>query len=61
MSTEVRSSAAVPVTELFEGGLKWITPLLWSLFVINLMINYFLYSWMPIVFRAGGFRPRKPH
>jgi MFS transporter, AAHS family, 4-hydroxybenzoate transporter len=55
VSPESRSSASVPVTELFEGGLKWITPLLWSLFVINLMINYFLYSWMPIVFRAGGF------
>jgi AAHS family 4-hydroxybenzoate transporter-like MFS transporter len=55
VSAEGRSLTSVPVTELFQGGLKWITPLLWSLFVINLMVNYFLYSWMPIVFRAGGF------
>lgn len=55
ISTERRSSTSIPVAELFQGGLKWITPLLWSLFVINLMINYFLYSWMPIVFRGSGF------
>jgi len=55
ISSETRSTASVPVAELFQGGLQWITPLLWSLFIINLMVNYFLYSWMPIVFRAGGF------
>jgi AAHS family 4-hydroxybenzoate transporter-like MFS transporter len=55
VSADSRSFTSVPVTELFQGGLKWITPLLWSLFVINLMVNYFLYSWMPIVFRTGGF------
>jgi AAHS family 4-hydroxybenzoate transporter-like MFS transporter len=55
VTSEGKSTAAIPVTELFEGGLKWITPLLWSLFIINLMINYFLYSWMPIVFRSSGF------
>lgn len=55
ISSEARRSATVSVAELFQGGLKWITPLLWSLFIINLMINYFLYSWMPIVFRTGGF------
>jgi AAHS family 4-hydroxybenzoate transporter-like MFS transporter len=55
VSAESRGFTSVPVAELFQGGLKWITPLLWSLFVINLMVNYFLYSWMPIVFRTGGF------
>ena len=40
---------------LFTGGLALITPLLWLLFAANLMANYFLYSWMPTLFRAGGF------
>ena len=40
---------------LFAGGLGLITPLLWLLFAANLMANYFLYSWMPTLFRAGGF------
>jgi AAHS family 4-hydroxybenzoate transporter-like MFS transporter len=55
ITSDSKSIAKVPLTELFEGGLKWITPLLWSLFIINLMVNYFLYSWMPIVFRTSGF------
>jgi AAHS family 4-hydroxybenzoate transporter-like MFS transporter len=54
VSPETKGTAKVSVGELFEGGLRWITPLLWSLFIINLMVNYFLYSWMPIVFREGG-------
>ena len=54
ISSEVRSTSA-PVAQLFQGGLLLITPLLWSLFVINLLVNYFLYSWMPILFRAEGF------
>jgi AAHS family 4-hydroxybenzoate transporter-like MFS transporter len=45
----------VSVGELFQGGLRWITPLLWLLFILNLMVNYFLYSWMPIVFHETGF------
>src|ERR1035437_808583 len=47
ISSEVRSTSA-PVAQLFQGGLFLITPLLWSLFVINLLVNYFLYSWMPV-------------
>jgi AAHS family 4-hydroxybenzoate transporter-like MFS transporter len=47
--------AGVPVAELFQDGLHLITPLLWVLFVTNLTANYFLYSWMPVLFRAEGF------
>jgi MFS transporter, AAHS family, 4-hydroxybenzoate transporter len=32
---------------LFEGGLAWITPLLWVCFACNLMGFYFLISWLP--------------
>ncbi|HTH98053.1 MAG TPA: MFS transporter [Stellaceae bacterium] len=45
----------VPVAELFQDGLQFITPLLWLLFVTNLSANYFLYSWMPVLFHASGF------
>jgi AAHS family 4-hydroxybenzoate transporter-like MFS transporter len=39
---------------LFGDGLKWITSLLWLLFAVNLMANFFLNSWMPTVFRGAG-------
>jgi AAHS family 4-hydroxybenzoate transporter-like MFS transporter len=54
ISSEIKR-AAVPVAELFQDGLKWITLLLWLVFVANLTANYFLYSWMPVLFRADGF------
>ena len=50
-----KKKRSAPIAGLFQGGLLWITPLLWALFVINLTVNYFLYSWMPILFRSGGF------
>jgi AAHS family 4-hydroxybenzoate transporter-like MFS transporter len=55
VSSETRRSAAVPVAALFQDGLHWITPLLWLLFMANLTANYFLYSWMPILFHSEGF------
>lgn len=57
VSSDSRSGFGVPIAELFHDGLHWITPLLWLLFVINLMANYFLYSWMPVLFHASGFSP----
>jgi AAHS family 4-hydroxybenzoate transporter-like MFS transporter len=55
VTPEARQSGKVPMMELFKGGLLGITPLLWLLFVVNLTANYFLYSWMPILFRSEGF------
>lgn len=55
ITSEARRRPAVPVTELFKDGLGWITPILWLLFIVNLTANYFLYSWMPVLFRADGF------
>ena len=40
---------------LFSGGLAAITLLIWALFVINLTTNFFLHSWMPLLFRDLGF------
>jgi AAHS family 4-hydroxybenzoate transporter-like MFS transporter len=42
------------VKQLFADGLYWITPIIWVLFICYLMINYFLHSWMPILFRDEG-------
>jgi MFS transporter, AAHS family, 4-hydroxybenzoate transporter len=42
---------------LFEGRLRWTTPLIWVLFVTNLMVNFFLNSWMPTVLREAGLSP----
>ena len=58
-SPEAKLHRAVPVAELFQEGLQWITPLLWLLFFVNLTANYFLYSWMPVLFGAEGFSPRQ--
>ena len=45
--------------ELFAGRLKLVTPLLWLLFAINLMVYYFVSSWLqtivtPAIVKAGG-------
>jgi AAHS family 4-hydroxybenzoate transporter-like MFS transporter len=58
VTMEAGSPRRVAVGELFRDGLQWITPLLWLLFIVNLTANYFLYSWMPVLFRAGGFSDR---
>lgn len=42
------------VALLFSGGLAWITSLVWLLNVVNLMANFFLHNWMPILFRDDG-------
>lgn len=42
------------IGQLFDGRLKWITPLLWVIFITNLMSNFFLNSWMPTVLRESG-------
>jgi MFS transporter, AAHS family, 4-hydroxybenzoate transporter len=39
---------------VFAGGLAVITPLLWVLFATNLMANFFLSSWMPLLFQDAG-------
>ena len=47
------------VTALFSGGLAWITSLVWLLYVVNLMANFFLHNWMPILFRDDGLTIRQ--
>ncbi len=40
--------------ELFKHGLALVTPLLWILFMINLMVFYFMNSWIPLIFTDAG-------
>jgi MFS transporter, AAHS family, 4-hydroxybenzoate transporter len=39
---------------LFSSGLAWITLLVWLLFSAALVVNFFVNSWMPTLFRASG-------
>ena len=57
VNSEGKGHGRAPVMDLFRDGMGWITALLWLLFIVNLAANYFLYSWMPIVFSANGFTP----
>ncbi|MGH8217168.1 MAG: MFS transporter [Steroidobacteraceae bacterium] len=44
----------IGLRRLFAGGLGWITPLLWMCFATALMSNYFLNSFLPLIFRDSG-------
>jgi AAHS family 4-hydroxybenzoate transporter-like MFS transporter len=43
-----------PFSDLFKGKLAVITPLLWLLFVVNLMAYFFLVSWMPTLLASAS-------
>ena len=42
------------VEAIFRGSLAWITPLLWVCFASALMANFFLNSWLPLIFEGSG-------
>ena len=46
-------------SQIFGPGFRWITPLLWVCFITTLMTNYFLNSWMPLLFNNAGLTPQK--
>ncbi len=39
---------------IFRGSFAWITPLLWVCFASALMTNFFLNSWLPLIFEGSG-------
>ncbi|HWL46457.1 MAG TPA: MFS transporter [Sphingomonadaceae bacterium] len=45
------------IAPLFSGGLAAITLLLWLTFAATLMANYFLNSWMAVLFEMKGIAP----
>jgi len=53
------AGSGIGIREIHSGGLQWITPLLWFAFAMTLMANYFLNSWMPILFERIGMPPEK--
>jgi MFS family permease len=40
--------------QLFEGTLKWITPVLWTAFILNFMVIYFTAAWTNIILQSSG-------
>jgi AAHS family 4-hydroxybenzoate transporter-like MFS transporter len=49
----VQVSEKLPFRYLFSGKLAVMTPLLWALFVLNLMAYFFLVSWMPTLLTSA--------
>ena len=49
-----KAYAGFSVKQLFGDGLGAITPLLWLLFVINLLVFYFLLSWTPTLLTSAN-------
>lgn len=47
----------IGLRQIFSRGLHLITPLLWFCFGMTLMANYFLNSWMPVLFGQMGLPP----
>jgi AAHS family 4-hydroxybenzoate transporter-like MFS transporter len=56
--TASAARANINPLQIFRGGLAAITPLLWLCFVMVLMSNYFLNSWMPLLFQISGLSPK---
>jgi AAHS family 4-hydroxybenzoate transporter-like MFS transporter len=40
--------------QILGGSLAWITPILWICFASALMANFFLNSWLPLIFENSG-------
>jgi MFS transporter, AAHS family, 4-hydroxybenzoate transporter len=40
--------------QIFGGGFEWLTPILWLCFACALMANFFLNSWLPLIFESSG-------
>jgi len=50
----VQVGEKLPFRYLFDGKLAVMTPLLWLLFVVNLMAYFFLVSWMPLLLASAS-------
>ncbi len=50
----VQLGEKLPFSDLFKGKLAVMTPLLWLLFVTNLMAYFFLVSWMPTLLASAS-------
>lgn len=46
--------ARSPLQDLFVGGMTGGTLLLWLAFFVNQLLVYFMFTWLPIVFKSRG-------
>lgn len=53
---ETRAPEFTP-KRLFDGNLIHVTPYLWTMYIVAMMADYFLYSWMPTLFVSAGISP----
>ncbi|QYD73241.1 MFS transporter [Paraburkholderia edwinii] len=47
------------VSQLFEGNLRIITPLIWVMSITTLFANFFMNSWMPTLLHSLGLDPHQ--
>jgi AAHS family 4-hydroxybenzoate transporter-like MFS transporter len=47
------------LAQLYGPGMRLITPLLWICFATALMANFFLNSWLPMIFENSGLTPQE--
>jgi MFS transporter, AAHS family, 4-hydroxybenzoate transporter len=47
------------LAQIFGRGLAWVTPILWICFATALMANYFINSWLPLIFENNGFTAKE--
>lgn len=57
MSKAHEERSSTNLAEVFKHGMALVTPLLWILFMINLMVFYFMNSWIPLIFTDAGLPP----
>jgi AAHS family 4-hydroxybenzoate transporter-like MFS transporter len=50
LSDERHDASNFTVSKLFEGDLKWLTPLLWLAYIASTLAVYFKANWGPIVY-----------
>lgn len=55
----IRGAQGFGFGSLYADGLRWITPIIWVLYISFFSVNYFLHSWMPLVFRGEGLSIRQ--
>jgi AAHS family 4-hydroxybenzoate transporter-like MFS transporter len=47
------------LAQIFGRGLAWITPIRWICFATALMANFFINSWLPLIFESNGFTSKQ--
>jgi AAHS family 4-hydroxybenzoate transporter-like MFS transporter len=52
-------AAGSGLAQILSGSLAWVTPILWVCFASALMANFFLNSWLPLIFENNGLSARQ--